>query len=194
MTDDPGSAGPGEVPEPSFGELMNSFSLDSGRPRRRRKGRAEPEGPAEPTSAPNGDRSAGEQRPPPAPAVLDADSGDPAALVRPYAWTGGRTRSSLELRLETLVSSSDTALQRRQELGLEHRAVAGLCRHPHSVAEVAAKLAVPLGVARVLLSDMAEQELLVVHETGGGHDVPDGDEQAAHYSVMERVLSGLRRL
>jgi hypothetical protein len=194
MTDDPGSAVPGEEPEPSFGDLMNSFSLDSGHPRRRRKNRSEDAPPAESPSPPDGAGSPAEPNPSPVPAAFDADSGDPAALVRPYTWTGGRTRSSLDLRLETLVSSSEDALAHRQELGLEHRAVAGLCRHPHSVAEVAAKLAVPLGVARVLLSDMAEQHLVVVHETGGGHDVQDGDEQAAHYSVMERVLSGLRRL
>jgi hypothetical protein len=192
MTDDPDGAGAVEEPEPSFGDLMNSFSLDSGRSRRRERGRAENDSPAEAPAPPSGHRATEDA--PPGPATFDADSGDPAALVRPYTWTGGRTRSSLDLRLETLVSSSEGALARRHELGPEHRAVAGLCRHPHSVAEVAAKLAVPLGVARVLLSDMAEQDLVMVHDTGGGHGVQDSDEQAAHYSVMERVLSGLRRL
>jgi hypothetical protein len=193
MTDEPDSADPGPELEPSFGDLMNSFSLDSGRSRRRRRSRGEHEAQAEGPPPPDGAAEPAGPAPP-APAAFDADSGDPAALVRPYTWTGGRTRSSLDLRLETLVSSSQDALARPHELGWEYRAVAGLCRHPHSVAEVAAKLAVPLGVARVLLSDMAEEDLVIVHETPGGHDAEGSDEQAAHYSVMERVLSGLRRL
>lgn len=39
------------------------------------------------------------------------------------------------------------------------------CRRPVSVAEVAATLSIPLGVARVLLSDMAELGLLHIHGT-----------------------------
>ena len=45
----------------------------------------------------------------------------------------------------------------------EQRAICLLCRDPHSVAEVAAALDVPLGVARVLIDDMAHQGLVVVH-------------------------------
>jgi len=66
--------------------------------------------------------------------------------------------------------------------------VADLCREPRSVAEVAALLKLPLGVARVVLGDMAGQGTVVVHETAGSSgDVPD-------MALMERVLSGLRRL
>jgi hypothetical protein len=56
------------------------------------------------------------------------------------------------------------------------------------VAEVASLLCVPLGVAKVLLGDMAELGLVTVHKTanGGGN--------ASHLKLMERVLSGLRRL
>ncbi|MBO0840977.1 MAG: DUF742 domain-containing protein [Sciscionella sp.] len=112
---------------------------------------------------------------------------DEASLVRPYAWTRGRTKSSLDLELETLVSTRDQAEIPRMTQ-LEHRSIAQLCRHPHSVAEVAAKLHVPLGVARVLLSDMAEVGLIIVHQTVADNDM------AAHLILMERVLSGLRRL
>ena len=71
---------------------------------------------------------------------------------------------------------------------LEHRAVSSLCRYPLSVAEVAAKLSIPLGVARVILSDMAELGLISIHRTFADDDI------AAHLVLMERVLSGLRRL
>jgi hypothetical protein len=66
--------------------------------------------------------------------------------------------------------------------------VAELCREPRSVAEVAALLTLPLGVARVLIGDMASQGTVVVHQTAStSGDVPD-------MALMERVLSGLRRL
>jgi hypothetical protein len=57
------------------------------------------------------------------------------------------------------------------------------------VAEVAALLAIPLGVARVLLGDMAGLGLVIVHQTASstGKGGPD-------LALMERVLSGLRRL
>jgi hypothetical protein len=117
----------------------------------------------------------------------DADSdelGGDAAIVRPYAWTRGRTRSSIELQVETLVSAIGVP-----GVGgpLEHRAIAELCQTAHSVAEVAAALAVPLGIAKVLVSDMAETGQLTVHR-------PAADGARAHYVLMERVLSGLRRL
>jgi Protein of unknown function (DUF742) len=116
------------------------------------------------------------------------DFGDEASRVRPYAWTGGRTRASVDLQLETLISTSDLGCDEALLNQVEYRAVGTLCRHPHSVAEVAAKLSVPLGVAKVILSDMAELGLISIHRTFADDDI------AAHLVLMERVLSGLRRL
>ena len=111
-----------------------------------------------------------------------------ASIVRPYAWTRGRTRSNFDLAVETLVSTTSRGRDTQQVRQYEHRAVAELCGEPRSVAEVAALLKLPLGVARVLLGDMALQDLVVVHETAGSAgEVPD-------MALMERVLSGLRRL
>lgn len=111
-----------------------------------------------------------------------------AAAVRPYMWTRGRTRSGLDLAIESLVSTSD---QGRDQIGLlqvEHRAVAELCEQVHSVAEVAALMSLPLGVARVLLGDMAGLGVITVHQTASSSGgLPD-------LALMERVLSGLRRL
>jgi hypothetical protein len=114
--------------------------------------------------------------------------GDDAAMVRPYAWTRGRTKANYDLKLETLVSSTDLADDETLLPQLEHRTVSALCRYPLSVAEVAAKLSIPLGVARVILSDMAELGLISIHRTFADDDI------AAHLVLMERVLSGLRRL
>jgi len=127
-----------------------------------------------------------EPRPPVSPP--DDDFGDEAAIVRPYAWTRGRTRANYELRLETLISTTELAHEETRLVQLEHRSVSALCRYPLSVAEVAAKLSIPLGVARVVLSDMAELGLISIHRTFADDDI------AAHLVLMERVLSGLRRL
>lgn len=113
---------------------------------------------------------------------------DDLAMVRPYAWTKGRTRCTRALELQTLVSTSALGNTESLLTQVEYRAVAELCRHPHSVAEIAAKLSIPIGVARVILSDMTEQGLISVHHTLGDDDV------AAHLGLMERVLGGLRRL
>lgn len=110
-----------------------------------------------------------------------------ATYIRPYAWTGGRTKSNHRFELETLVSTTELC-QTTQLERLEHLSVAELCRHPRSVAEVGAVLRVPLGVARVLLGDMADLGLIIVHGT-----VLDGG-SASHLLLMEKVLSGLRRL
>nr|WP_257233525.1 DUF742 domain-containing protein [Halopolyspora algeriensis] len=115
------------------------------------------------------------------------DDAAPAASIRPYAWTGGRTKSNVDLELETLVSTSEH-YQPGMPLRHEHQSVAELCRHPRSAAEVGALLGVPFGVAKVLLADMAEQGLIHVHQT-----VTDSG-SAPHLMLMERVLSGLRRL
>lgn len=103
------------------------------------------------------------------------------ALVRPYAWTGGRTRTQRDLAIEALVRTTDPGAPPTWE----HRAITDLCAVPRSVAEVAALLAVPLGVARVLIGDLADAGVLRVHQTAGG---------ALDVAMMNRVLAGLRRL
>ena len=104
-------------------------------------------------------------------------------LIRPYARTGGRTRPTHDLAIEALISTAPAALGR--VLSREHRAIANLCVHPRSVAEVAALLTIPLGVARVLLGDLATDGTVVIHRTS--QLPPD-------LALMRRVLTGLRRL
>jgi hypothetical protein len=117
---------------------------------------------------------------------LADDHVDTTLRVRPYARTGGRTRSSIDLAIETMVTSSQSSSA--QIVRPEHRAIIRLCRRPHSVAEVAAKMQLPLGVVRVLLSDMSGLSLIEIHhnaEAVGGHP---------SMALMERVLAGLRRI
>jgi hypothetical protein len=108
--------------------------------------------------------------------------------VRPYTWTRGRTRPVQDLAVETLVSTSDKGRDLTAICSPEHAAIAELCTDIRSVAEVAALLALPLGVARVLLADMIDTGLVHAHRN------PMGLGSAPHLSMMERVLAGLYRL
>lgn len=122
-----------------------------------------------------------------------------AARVRPYSLTGGRTRFGHVLLVETFVASTAAleASEERRELTNgslrsvmpELRAIVELCRRMRTVAEIAALLKMPLGVVRVLLSDLADQGKIRVYGTGTGHGTGRPDR-----ALLERVLSGLRRL
>ncbi|MFC7613191.1 DUF742 domain-containing protein [Actinokineospora soli] len=93
----------------------------------------------------------------------------------------GRTKASGDLAIEALVHTTGRYAQATWEL----RAITELCLTPRSVAEVAALMAVPLGVARVLIADLADAGVVEVHRTSVG--APD-------LLMMNRVLAGLRRL
>lgn len=180
-----------------FADVLNGLVL--GGARRKQKKEPKPVSPAPPppgAGRENLDRvnwswtipsSAPVVRPAAAP-VSEDDLGD-AAIVRPYAWTGGRTKSTMDFEIETMVSTSEHGEDIDALTQTEHRSIAGLCAEPRSVAEVATLLAVPLGVAKVLLGDMANLGLVIVHKTATG-----GANNKAHLMLMERVLSGLRRL
>ncbi|KOU56669.1 multi-component regulatory system-8 [Streptomyces sp. MMG1533] len=122
------------------------------------------------------------------------------ARVRPYSLTGGRTRFGHVLLVETFVATTAEieAAEERKELTNgslnsrvmpEMRAIVELCRRMRTVAEIAALLKMPLGVVRVLLSDLADQGTIRVYGTGTGHGTGRPDR-----ALLERVLSGLRRL
>ncbi|MEU3348364.1 DUF742 domain-containing protein [Streptomyces sp. NPDC006700] len=110
-------------------------------------------------------------------------------LVRPYAMTGGRTRPRYQLAIEALVHTTAQPHQMQGQLP-EHQRICHLCREIKSVAEVSALLSIPLGVARILVADLAEAGLVAIHQ-------PGGDENAGgqpDVTLLERVLSGLRKL
>jgi hypothetical protein len=121
------------------------------------------------------------------PAPAGASSDHP--LVRPYTMTGGRTRPRYPLAIEALVSTTATPLQVQGQLP-EHQRICDLCLEIKSVAEISALLTIPLGVARILVADLAEAGLVAIHQPGGDENA-DGQPDV---TLLERVLSGLRKL
>ena len=107
--------------------------------------------------------------------------------VRPYAMTRGRTRPVYaDLEIEALVSTTSVG-ERNPKLTVEQRAIAALCRDILSIAEISARLDLPLGVARVLVGDLAQQGMVVVHRAPSHAGAPG-------VSLLEQVLQGLQRL
>ena len=110
-----------------------------------------------------------------------------STLVRPYAVTGGRTKPSYQLQIEAMVSASHYEARDLSVLSPECQSILGYCRDWRSVAEISAVLRMPLGVARVLIGDMAMEGLVRVHQADHSQGRPD-------LNLLERVLSGLRKL
>ena len=109
-------------------------------------------------------------------------------VVRPYALVRGRTRTRKDLF--DLVAFVVTVMDSQQgwtDLEPEHVAILTLCHHPHSVAEVAARLRLPVGVVRVLLGDLLDLAAIRVRQPADPAGRPS-------LQVMREVLDGLRAL
>jgi hypothetical protein len=140
-----------------------------------------------PSTAPKFDFAAGFAPPPRDPFVPETAPAGGSSLVRPYAVTGGRTQPKYQLQIEAMVAASHYEARDLSALSPECQAILGFCRDWRSVAEISAVLRMPLGVARVLIADMAMDGLVRVHQIDHEQGRPD-------MNLLERVLSGLRKL
>ncbi|GAA0700514.1 hypothetical protein GCM10009548_86810 [Streptomyces malaysiensis subsp. malaysiensis] len=113
---------------------------------------------------------------------------DVQPLARPYAMTGSSTRPRYQLAIEALVSTT-IAPNVLQGLLPEHQRICTLCREIKSVAEVSALLRMPLGVVRILVADLAEAGMVIVHDPSATRPGTQPDT-----ALLERVLNGLRKL
>jgi hypothetical protein len=110
-------------------------------------------------------------------------------VVPVYAVTGGRTRANdgPDMPIEALVTTTEAGVA-ATDLQLEYRMTVELAAAPVSIVEIGASLGVPVGVARVLVSDLVNAKYLVVHlppvsTTEDGSPAPE---------ILERLLEGLR--
>jgi hypothetical protein len=122
--------------------------------------------------------------------VWERDDRDEPQLVRPYTLTAGRTNSRVDLPLEAPVETVQAPPKppRWPRNDVRGQILTMCVEHP-SVAEVAAVLSLPLGVARVLIGDLVTQGYLRVHTTLG--DSTTDDERR---ELIGRTLRGLRAL
>jgi hypothetical protein len=106
--------------------------------------------------------------------------------IRPYALTGGRTRTRHHLLVETLLSVPNYDPALADALMPESRALYEQARGRISIAELSVALALPLGVVRVLTSDLAAQGAIFIHPTTYAYKQDT--------MMLERILDGLKQL
>jgi hypothetical protein len=120
--------------------------------------------------------------------MTPGDRGHADRVVPVYAFTRGRTRAAgRPLPLEAVVTTTGLSLAPGPGLQMESRAIVELCARPKSLAEIGAALGVPVGVARVLVGDLANGGYLEVHLPRAA----DGDGGPGH-AILGRLLDGLR--
>jgi hypothetical protein len=111
------------------------------------------------------------------------------ALVRPYAVTRGRTEPRRDIPVEAVLVASGSAVAEARFAGHDKHRIALLCEpRAQSLAELAARSRLPLGVTRVLVADMVADGLLTLHSAAPKETFSE------RMDLLERVLSGLRRI
>lgn len=112
-----------------------------------------------------------------------------AALVRPYALVRGRTRTGQDtLPVEAIVETTDSAAG--ATLPREQGAIVRRCTDPCSVAELAVHLRLPIGVTRVLVTDLLDLDAVRIHRPEPAMAADGAPDRA----LLERVLAGLESL
>lgn len=117
----------------------------------------------------------------------------PARLVRPYTITRGRSGADLPpIELEALVSVTPAGRQLRPKLRWEEARIVEITRQPLALVEVAARLDLPVGVVRVLVSDLQKRE--AVHVTSTPTMESQNMDTSAYADLLNRVLDGIKSL
>jgi hypothetical protein len=113
-------------------------------------------------------------------------AGSDVSLLRPFLLTSGRVQPADDLELEAQVVTSELGRRVYPTLAFERRDIIALCCQMLSVAEIAARLHLHLGVVKVLVADLAAAEYLTVHRPlfSPEHDL----------EVLERVIRGLEAI
>ncbi|MFD1050310.1 DUF742 domain-containing protein [Kibdelosporangium lantanae] len=108
-------------------------------------------------------------------------------LLRPYLMTAGRSAPvDHTIEIEAQVVTSALGAAQHPQLSFERRDIVSLCRTNMSVAEIAAMLKIHIGVARVLVADLAQLGYVVVRR-------PD-TETPKDLRMIERVIRGLEAI
>jgi hypothetical protein len=115
--------------------------------------------------------------------------GDSSAVsrLRPYLLTSGRAEPvDHTLEIEAQVRTTDLGASAYPGLSFERRDIVALCMTTLSVAEVAARLRLHIGVARVLVADLAALGYLIVQRPS----FPLSQDP----NLIERVIRGLEAI
>jgi hypothetical protein len=121
----------------------------------------------------------------------DATSGEPRRpnrLVRPYVLTAGRSApTGIDIHLDATIRATDRAPIFDRASAPETFRIVDLCHEPRPLAEVAARVSLPVGVVRVLVGDLVTAGSVVVYEAAP-------DDAATDVHLLEKLLHGIRTL
>ena len=107
-------------------------------------------------------------------------------FVRPYAITGGRTSvEGPQLELESQVVATDRGRANQHRYRWEAARVIEACDSAIALIEISAKLELPVGVSRVVVSDLIKQ---------GAVELLIEEEPSSYSELLEKVLDGIRNL
>lgn len=118
------------------------------------------------------------------PAEKDREHEHLARFVRPYTLTAGRTKATVNLPLEATLRRLEYNVA--TDLTTGTRQILETC-DGRSVAEVASLVSIPIGVVRVLLSDLVDQGFVQVQAT-----LTESSPIEDRIALIERTLSALR--
>ncbi len=117
---------------------------------------------------------------------LDAQAGP---VVRSYVLTRGRTRHTGEaFDLVSTVTTTNNRVTDPGALGPEHASLLHLVQRPATVVDIASDVDLPLGVVRILLSDLRDLGLIAIKAP-----VPM-QARKVDKNTLREVLHGLRGL
>jgi Protein of unknown function (DUF742) len=113
---------------------------------------------------------------------------DAVPVVRPYAVTQGRTAPSgaAHVGLIDAVAATGEWPQPHFRPGPEQRRILELCHRPKPVVDLASETDLPVGVVRVLLSDLIDEGLVRV--------IPAQRKPHTDQRLLRMVLDGLQSL
>lgn len=117
---------------------------------------------------------------------LDQEAGP---FVRPYAVTKGRTMPALGRNfglIDVVVAAGGPPPSPELRLAPEHRQVLARCQRPITVVDLASEVDLPIGVVRVLLSDLTEYKIVEVLTAPRGRVISR--------RLLNAVLDGLEEL
>lgn len=114
---------------------------------------------------------------------------DAGPVSRPYTVTGGRTRprGAWQFDLVDTVCRTPASADSTYFQSPERAQILELCRVPLTVAELAAAVALPLGVVRVVLDDLLRENQIEVTAAAPRGHVTD-------VRLLRQVLNGLQSL
>jgi Protein of unknown function (DUF742) len=107
-------------------------------------------------------------------------------VVRPYAVTQGRTEATATFGLIDVVAATGGWPGEYFRPGPEHRRILAVCRRPVPVVDLTSEIDLPLGVVRVLLSDLAAEGMLRI--------VSAQRQPVLDHRLLKMVLDGLESL